>query len=1727
MNVFELRDSLIADYSSYIESFIRIRDERIRREVESELEGGLLWPDPLIQLNPAFEPGAEIEQLVDEGVLHPECRKVFRIKKTETDDGRPLRLHRHQEEALRTAKTGRSYVLTTGTGSGKSLSYIVPIVDHVLRRDSGKGIQAIVVYPMNALANSQLGELKKFLGLGYPEGQPPVTFARYTGQDDYDRREEITQNPPDILLTNYVMLELIMTRPYEDRLIRAAQGLRFLVFDELHTYRGRQGADVAMLIRRVRDLVGGDDLQCVGTSATMAGSGTWSEQQAQVAEVAGKLFGSTLVAESVIGETLQRSTRTSDFEADAEAREALRARVVAGGGAPDGGFEAFRQDPLAAWIETAFGLETEVGSGRLIRTEPRSLRGELSPLHQLATLTGASLETCGAAVRATLLAGYRCAHPETGFPAFAFRLHQFISRGKTVHSSIKVADERHVTVFAQQYVPGDRNKVLLPLVFCRECGQEYYCVRMGHDASGQRTFEPRDLTDQLSDEESEAGFFYLSAESPWPSDPMEELDRLPDEWLEVHRGRERVRRVRRDALPRPIRVDSSGIETEDGLDGHFVPAPFRFCLNCGVAYYWRTRSDFGKLTSLATEGRSTATTVLVLSMMRRLRGEESLEQKARKLLSFTDNRQDASLQAGHFNDFVEISILRGALYGALREAGQKGLEHDELSQKVFAQLALPLELYASDPEIKFAGLKDTDRAFREVIGYRLYRDLQRGWRITSPNLEQCGLVTVDYRSLDEVCAAAEIWQGSHEALLTARPETREDLAGTLLDFMRRELALKVDYLDPEYQEKLSLRSHQRLREPWAIDEGEDMEKAVRLFPRQRDRRADGKRDVFLGPRSGFNQYLRRSSVFPDYGPTLSTGDALAITQQLLHALRQAGIVEAVEEPRDQDDPPGYQLNAASMVWRLGDGERAFRDPIRVPRAPEGGSPPNRFFVEFYGGPALGARGLEAREHTAQVPMEEREKREKRFHDANLPVLFCSPTMELGVDIAQLNVVNLRNVPPTPANYAQRSGRAGRSGQPALVFTYCSSGSPHDQYFFKHPQRMVAGAVAPPRLEVANEDLVRAHLHAIWLRETGKSLGDTLRDVIDVSGAPPALELLPDVAAALDDRPARQRARERAQRVLATVNEDLEAADWYQPSWVDTVYQQLRQSFLQACARWKSLYLSAYNQIEAQHAIRLDQSRPKHERETARTLRRQAETQIALLTEPERAFQSDFGSYRYFASEGFLPGYNFPRLPLSAFIPGRRRKKGEEEFLSRPRFLAISEFGPRSIVYHEGSKYLINRVILPVQEEDTLTNAARFCERCGYLHPISGSVGADVCDLCGATLGATMPQLFRLQNVSTRRRDRISSDEEERLRLGFELVTRFRFAPRGGTPSARRARVLAGEEELAELTYADTATLWRINRGWKRRTHREELGFVLDLERGLWGSNKQMADEDPEDPMSARLTRVVPYVEDHRNTLLWRPSEKMSIEELVSLRAALKHAIQVVYQLEDSELAAEPLPDAEDPSLLLFYEAAEGGAGALRQLLDDPGAVAAVARAALDLCHFDPDTGEDRGRAPGARERCEAACYDCLMSYTNQPDHRRLDRLLLRDQLLCLAGARVEAAPVERSRGEHLEHLLTQAGSELERRWLRFLEERQLRLPAACQAMVEACQTRPDFLYTGEHQVAIYVDGPPHDHDHRHQRDRQQTECMEDLGYIVLRFHHQDDWQEIVDRFPYVFGSGGS
>lgn len=1727
MDVFELRKQVVDDYARYVRSFVAIRDERIDNLVKEKLDGGFLWPEPLIQLNPAFEPGERMQDLVSSGLLHRECLKIFASKSEEGTIGAPIRLHQHQVAGIRAARARDNYILTTGTGSGKSLSYIVPIVDHVLRNGSGRGIQAIIVYPMNALANSQIGELEKFLCRGYPNGRPPVTFRRYTGQEKDAEKREIIANPPDILLTNYVMLELVLTRTDERELVDAAKGLKFLVLDELHTYRGRQGADVALLVRRVREACEADNLLCIGTSATLASDASWSKQQLEVSRVATSLFGTEVKPDRVIGETLRRVTPPPPADSKSFS-QAIRARIEAGNDPPAHDAAAFIQHPLSIWLESNVGLREDRQMGRLVRGVPRPLFGKDGAATQLANETGLSAEICGKAIERALLAGYHCTDKE-GRPLFAFRLHQFVSKGESVYASLDSEESRYLTLEAQQFVPGsNRESILLPVAFCRECGQEYYVVRRGKDASGKWRYSERELSDRLEDDDGAPGYLYLNTVTPWPSaDSPELLRSLPDTWVDDDNGRLVIRKSVRDKLPREVFLSTTGIEGQGTQRAHFIEAPFRFCLHCGVTYDARQSSDFGKLSTLASEGRSTATTILTLSTIRRLRQNSSLEKEAQKLLSFTDNRQDASLQAGHFNDFVEIGLLRSALYQAVLTAGPAGIRHDQLPMRVFEALSLPISLYAVNPEIDYMQRDETERALRQVIGHYLYRDLRRGWRVTSPNLEQCGLLDIDYLSLDRLCADEPKWKRLHPVLASASPAERATVCRVLCDFMRRELAIRVEYLDPGAQEGLKQQSNQYLVGPWSIDENDRLEQSRIVFPGSRkDEKRPQYRFVYLSPLGGFGRYVKRAGTLPPPSKPLKTEDVAQIIRDMLDVLTNpGGILHRVVEPKGKDELPGYQLNASALVWRAGKGDRAFHDPVRVPNAPEQGLRVNPFFGEYYREDKDDSKHLEAHEHTAQVPADKREEREEAFREGRLPVLYCSPTMELGVDIRQLNVVNMRNVPPTPANYAQRSGRAGRSGQPAFVLTYCSSGSPHDQYFFRRPQQMVAGAVAAPRLDLQNEDLVRAHVHAVWLAVARMSLGRSLSDVLDVAGENPTLEILPAIRDKLEDRHLRERALVAANKALGEEASALVEEEGSVDAWLERVLRELPRSFEQACERFRGLYRAALSQFKEQSRRSVDASRDARDREMAKSLQSEAYKQLQLLLEQGSSQQSDFYSYRYFASEGFLPGYNFPRLPLVAYIGGRRRKRDTDEFLSRPRFLAISEFGPRSIIYHEGSKFEVRKVILPVEEQGgALLQSGALCSACGYLHPLETSK-LDICERCKTKLPAEWNNLLRMQNVSTRRRARINSDEEERIRLGYEIKTGIRFAQRHGTISAQTA-ILQSEtgEPLATLTYGHSATVWRMNLGWRRRSKKESLGYELDLERGLWANSKEANedDEDRDDPKAPRTQRVIPYVEDHRNCLLIEPSALLDPQTMASLEAALKAAVQVEFQVEDRELATEPLPSSADRRMLLLYEASEGGAGILRRLVEDSRALCRVARKALELCHYDPASLEDEKHAPHAQETCESACYDCLRSYFNQRDHELLDRKVLRDLLASWARGAVETSPSTATREEHKQALWRLCQSDLETRWLDLVDELGLRLPTDAQALIEACNARPDFLYRADN-VAIFIDGPHHDTSAQRALDRTQEAALVNRGSTVIRFHHAADWEAIFAQYPSIFG----
>ncbi|TCP37586.1 DEAD/DEAH box helicase [Sphingomonas sp. BK235] len=1579
MNVFDLDADLIARYESFVRSFTEVRADDLKKQIDTIYDSGTFWPEPLIGLNPHYRPGVNVSELVTSGEADPALADVFAI-------GEPrarIRLHRHQEQAFHKAQAHKNFIVTTGTGSGKSLCFFVPIVDRVLRaRRAGepRRTRAVVIYPMNALANSQQEELAKFVGeSGLSERLRP-TFARYTGQEGDAERQRVASNPPDIILTNFMMLELLMTRQddLDRQVIGNMTGLEFLVLDELHTYRGRQGADVAMLVRRVRERLGARDMLCIGTSATMA-SGDEDAGRVAVANVGTSLFGSIVSADDVITESLERCTAFGGEPTKFDAQ--LRAAVEAADALPTTA-EAFRTDPLAVWLELNIGLEA---GEALRRRTPRTLT---SAAEMLAEQTGLKVDACRLAIQQRLVAMNEMAGPRGG--AFmAFKLHRFLAGAGHAHATLEPAGARRVQLSAEKF---DREKPearLYPLFFCRECGQEVHSVsveRSGQVVARSIDVVPRDETDA---DGTRHGFLVPDANGTlaFAGAP----DDYPDDWLEQTPSGLRLKPSHRKKHEGElIQLGPDGLPMTGGVAAWFFQGKFRFCPNCRYQPASQAR-DINKLASLSAEGRSSATTLITTAALDWMERERTpAEGYRRKLLGFTDNRQDAALQSGHFNDFVFVTLLRGAMLRAVRRAGEEGLAHEQFGDALRRALGFDPENrtrrqeWMLDPDPRgFAALEDAKRAINHVLAHRLWNDLRRGWRYTNPNLDQLALIAVRYPGVEMLAADEELFAGDSR-LASASPATRAAMFRCLFDTMRQGLAIAADALDPVGLEQIAERSRQFIKAPWSIGREEQ----------ERDLARQG--TLVVGTTSVNEQGLVKASARGGLAKTLAKelggqvplGEREPLIEAMLAAAEAHQIVRRV----------------GAGGWRLAPGAIRLHEGDGHPRAGQD----NRFFSGLYADVAerLGNAGqlpfaFEAREHTAQVDSKVREWREDRFRygqsdrdriaDAAgdmraraertdfLPLLFCSPTMELGVDISQLNLVYLRNAPPTPANYAQRAGRAGRSGQAALVVTYCAAQSPHDQYYFERREALVAGIVKAPAIDLVNVDLLTSHIQAEWLAAAEEALGKSIPENLQmqVAGHPVSQRLVDAFARATADAAAQRRA-------LAVVRSALpheEAEALVRDRW-----RSAGDQFARAFDRWRTLYQSAVLERQAANEIAQRTGLSAKDRANARSRYLAADRQVQLLETGTSSSGSDFYAYRYLATEGFLPGYNFPRLPLYAFIDQEK----SSTVLQRPRFLAIAEFGPNALVYHEGKAYRCHRAKLPAgsRGEDNLLATRTFtcCQTCGAAHE---EATQELCVVCGDILTSEgrLAELFRVENVDATPGARITANDEDRQRRGFEIRTVFRWRGEG------EQVLLLGEagEPLATLRYGPQTTLSRVNLGLRRRTAKEVVGFDIDTVTGRWLKNDAKGEDEGADPRGARRQTIVPMVEDTKNALLvqFAPSLGLGEEQMATIQHALIRAVEAEHVLETGELLGEPLPTRDRRNAILLYEASEGGAGVLKRLMEDTARWRQLAERALELMHFKHQDGaivEDPATDP-----CVAGCYRCLLSYYNQPDHELINR----------------------------------------------------------------------------------------------------------------------------------------
>jgi very-short-patch-repair endonuclease len=1780
MNPFLTLRDVQGAYQRYVSTFQRFQHPAIRAWVaEHVATGRILWREPFLSLGRRFARGETFAELVaDPAVrLHPDTWRCFTVSPTPagwktggTPHPEPLHPHRHQSDAVRVILGERANtVVATGTGSGKSYTFGIPIVSECLHlRDQGvPGIKAVIIYPMNALANSQYDDLSRRLaGSG-------LRIALYTGETEYEAataldaytqatgraqpydsevlsRVGIQQRPPDILMTNYQMLEFILTR-FEDQVLFPAEhagALRFLVLDELHTYTGKRGADVACLIRRLKQHTGTiGKLRCIGTSATVQ-SGPAEDTRALIARFASDLFGEPFTPEHVLGEQYidPEGTGNSILPASITVTEEMLAafdgtsgklmaqavplaeallgrRLLPAEGTREGLGIALAEQATLYFLDHELNIPAGAPGlqGNGPAAYPISLEAAVER-YQAAYRAGHDHDACRRELLAALLVGQVATMPlyERQEPRLIPRLHAFFSQGRTIHACL-APDGPHLNergdLLCPECAAQQRQTQTFPLCFCRGCGQEYYGVALQEDSM----LLPRDL-----DTLDVGGAPLYLAPIVYDAEQMP----LPDNWR-TPKGA--IQKKYQAVLPAP----ASYCPVHNRLNGAcgcqeqrrvtVVPAPFLFCPSCGITYDGRSR-EFSKLFSFGLVGRSTATDVIVGETLRALPADE------RKIIAFSDNRQDTALQAAHMNNLQRRLHFRRGLVAALEAAGcviaEDGSQQDadalalgleDVGQHIFQALkandALPTY---SRSQGKYSTSRADDGRYQRYLRFGVLQELESTRRRNHLNLEDTGLLVVRYDGLEAFAADADVW-ADIPALARLPAGVRAEYLQGFLDVMRRRRAIAHDDLlnfeafdldvlgrlnagvffhqggyggsaPVGYSDDAATSSRAATVYRWASPNGALLAWTRRALALSREEGAEVIRavvDALRHPDAGF----LRDTFFKNVG-TLTMLAPERLTLQLSRATThpfcpKCGLVYHYRLLNVCSGPTCNDLRPTSFA--------------------------SNYFRLEYLRPLAGDVRVEAEEHSAQVSGRERRQIETRFRDSqdNLNTLICTPTMELGVDIGQLTSVYMRNVPPSPSNYAQRAGRAGRKGQSSLITVFCGIGSargPHDQYFYQHPEKIIAGAIAVPRFLLENRALLRSHIHSLVLETLGRQfkLPAHPRELLNLqaAGFPLFANLEQQLRSGLQEH---STATFRA--VCHAFAQERSAFPWFTETFIRDTIEGFVDNLSAAFDPWRAEYQRLLDEFD-EIAQELRNEGTSGERERRQKV-------VSERLEDMREGRRGFYTYSYLGAQGFLPNYAFPRQATTVSF-----YESKDE-ISRERTLALREYAPGNSIYYRGNRY---EVIIARSRTSKGTPAFTdllICPQCKAAY-LGVNAKLPACETCGASLLTTHlnPHALALTDMLAKRRTSITADEEERTRLGYRISYHYQMGKR-----ARHAAISSqtGNEPLLKLTYEHNGKLVLVNDGLvQAERDRQKPGFVLCTKCNRW----LIGEERIERHLSAQhdqacrhgATRddlahqVVLYSDSSVDvvTLDVPPPEGLAPADVVSfyhsLGMAFLHATTISLDLDESELNGFLAPHPHEPERLriILYETAEGGAGAV-EALSNPNRLRQVAARACELLHEPMDSDE-----PALDAGCERACYDCLLSFYNQVHHYLMNRHLalpfLRQLCQPLVSTPLAVSAGAGQAGASLEALLARCQSDLERAVLRAIYLGGLPLPDDAQHLCADSSGAPiasaDFYYA-EQRLAVLVDGPAHQQDYAQASDAERRTRLKSAGYSVLPIAH--------------------
>jgi ATP-dependent helicase YprA (DUF1998 family) len=1529
-------ESIKATYRRYLSSLLAVRDPKIDAALRKAIDNTeMLDRGPYLEATPPYAPGSSIQQLIAEGVL---AQKFGDLASDALPLDRPLYVH--QEQAIRKVAAGRNVVVATGTGSGKTESFLIPILDSLIREHEqaslSPGVRALLMYPMNALANDQMKRLRQLLA-GYPD----ITFGRYTGETENDprkarelfaelnideplieneilSRQEMRDRPPHLLLTNYAMLEYLLLRPLDMDLFAtgADSKWRFIVVDEAHVYDGTQGAEIAMLLRRVRDRVAPQRaIQCIATSATVGGD----TDPSAVSRFASNLFG-------------QPFGWSHDDPSHRDVVMAQKVEVPPGpywGPLSAGQYEALVQqaDRGAAVLEAAriAGWEragectaaTALSHEKSLAGMRKALATGPQPFGEVAATTFED-SVAGAAGLAAMVELASSLREPDGTTPLSARYHLFLRATEGAFTCLSPSGP-HVHLARHNICP-DCDAPVFEIGSCKRCGA-VHVYGTPTPEGGVHYLRPRKAASK--------GIWLVLGEH----DGLNDEDELAavDGGDEVS-GDQAKLCTRCGALAKPDQGTCGGCGNGDMRPVRRLKQrgdEVAGCLVCGAR---------GSATVRIFETGSDASgAVITTALYQNLPTADDPHGalwpgEGRKLLAFSDSRQAAAYFAPYLEDsYSRLQRRRLISQGMLAaHADEEPIGIDDLVFRTHKQASkvknFPARMTAQQASRKVAPwvmaevLATDDRQSLEGLGLiriNLYRESH--WKAPGPLLK-LGL-TED-----------EAWSFLEELVRTVRQQGAvtmpEDVAPNDEIFTPRLGPIRVRGEGPEAIRKVL---------SWLPGRGTNR----RVDYTRRVLAAIGSDAYAEATLKGIWEFLTRPETSVDWLKS-STETGLGRVHQVDH--------ECLRLTWVNDNAPVYQCNICRRV--APSSIRGVCPALGCEGELEEFVPPpadedRDHYRTLYR--SMNAVPMKAKEHTAQWVNTEAAAIQHQFVRGEINALSCSTTFELGVDVGELQAVMLRNMPPSTANYVQRAGRAGRrTGSAALVVTYAMRRS-HDLSRFNEPEVMISGQVRAPYVPLTNVRIDRRHAHSValsaffrWLLETSGRIDRKAGEFfLRQDGNDPSVELVNTFLTPVPDD-----VNEALSRVLppaVAMEIGLSSGDWAASliDLLETVRQEL------------SSEVEVMGELEQKASGDGKHDLASRYQRVGNTLRRRD-----LLG--------------FLANRNVLPKYGFPvdSVELRTNF-GIGKSQGALLDLSRNLSQAIYEYAPEAEIVAGGSLW-VSRGIYKVPGRDLQEYRYHVCKRCGGFRYGIESVD-EQCQHCGevsqsAARTITIPEFGF---VAAPDPQKPGPRPPRRSWNGAVHVLAH--------PPEARAYIVKTKGGSVDVSVGPRGRLVALADG------PSAMGFWICDWCG-YGSPRVKSPQKP--PKHNHLLKNQPCMGPQRLLDLGHVYETdlLSIDAEVSgvrptqaawlsLMYAVVEAASEILEISREDLGGSLTPVGENRWSITLFDAVPGGAGHVLQIEESLEKVLRAALRRVSECECGPET----------------SCYGCLRSYQNQRDHDYLSR----------------------------------------------------------------------------------------------------------------------------------------